>query len=113
MSLEVANKFKHKYNSIIHSYNSSAKASFKDGACKDITVGDCALNDDSIIQTIQLPMSVDICQETCFEFETCTLFQHTPANCTLFTRDYRQECKSAGGPPVIMTSITTYRYILI
>ena len=90
-------------NSIIYSNNSSVKASFKDGACKDITVGDCALNDDYVIQTIELPMSIDICQKSCFQIETCIVFQHTAANCTLFTQDYRQECKSAGGPPVIIT----------
>ena len=74
---------------------------FGDGACKDVTVGDCNLENEYVVQVIQLPISIEQCQFFCNSLTDCVVFQHKAESCTLLREDYRQQCKSAGGPTVI------------
>ena len=73
-----------------------------DGLCKDVTVGDCPLDDDYVIQTVSLTMPAELCQDLCFQQTNCVVFQHNAENCTLFREDYRQHCKTSGGPSVTL-----------
>ena len=73
---------------------------FGDGDCKEITVGDCPLKEEFVIETIVLPISAELCQELCYESSNCAVFQHSAENCTLLREDYRQDCETAGGPSV-------------
>ena len=73
---------------------------FGDGDCKGITVGDCQLKEEFVIETIVLPISAELCQELCYESSNCAVFQHSAENCTLLREDYRQDCETAGGPSV-------------
>ena len=53
--------------------------------CKDITLGDCHIREEYIIQSIQAP-TVAICQEACFLFADCKNFNFTQSF-TEFTSD--------------------------
>ena len=68
--------------------------------CKDVTVGGCFMKEDNVIETVSLPISVELCQDICSHTTNCTVFRHNAEYCTLLREDYRQECHNAGGPPV-------------
>ena len=73
---------------------------FGDGACKGVTVGDCQLLDEYVIETLSIGISADLCQDICQQKTNCVVFQHSAENCTLLTEDYRQDCGTSGGPTV-------------
>ena len=73
---------------------------FGEGACKDVTVGDCSLDEEYVIDVLTLPISAEQCQFYCNTLTDCVVFQHNSENCTLLKEDYRQSCKSSGGPAV-------------
>ena len=65
--------------------------------CKDITLGNCLLREEYIIQSIPAS-SVAICQEACFVFADCKIFNFDGTMCTLLNEDYRQECGTTAAP---------------
>ena len=73
---------------------------FGDDACKGVTVGDCQLLDEYVIETLSIGISADLCQDICQQKTNCVVFQHSAENCTLLTKDYRQDCGTSGGPTV-------------
>ena len=73
---------------------------FGDGACKGVTVGDCQLLDEYVIETLSIGISADLCQDICQQKTNCVVFQHSAETCTLLTEDYRQDCGTSGGPTV-------------
>ena len=82
---------------------------FGDGACKGVTVGDCQLLDEYVIETLSIGISADLCQDICQQKTNCVVFQHSAETCTLLTEDYRQDCGTSGGPTV---SVIWGKYIL-
>jgi len=70
-----------------------------DDECKDVTVGDCELQKEQIILRT-LISDASLCQFFCNTLTDCSVFQfnESNSNCTLLKEDYRQECKSSGGP---------------
>merc|ERR1711971_735239 len=79
-------------------YNIDNSRAFGDGACKGVTVGDCQLLDEYVIETLSIGISADLCQDICQQKTNCVVFQHSAENCTLLTEDYRQDCGTSGGP---------------
>ena len=65
--------------------------------CKDITLGDCHIREEYIIQSIQAPAAA-ICQEACFLFADCKNFNFNGSTCLLLKEDYRQECDTTAAP---------------
>ena len=65
--------------------------------CKDITLGDCHIREEYIIQSIQAPTAA-ICQEACFLFADCKNFNFNGSTCLLLKEDYRQECDTTAAP---------------
>merc|ERR1711971_436079 len=46
-------------------YNIDNSRAFGDGACKGVTVGDCQLLDEYVIETLSIGISADLCQDIC------------------------------------------------
>ena len=65
--------------------------------CRDITLGDCHIREEYIIQSIQAPTAA-ICQEACFLFADCKNFNFNGSTCLLLKEDYRQECDTTAAP---------------
>ena len=66
--------------------------------CKDVTVGDCSINWDDVIDEIDTALDFEQCQESCFETHDCAIFRFDGENCILFRKDYREDCHVIGGP---------------
>ena len=73
------------------------QSSLKLEECKDITLGDCSIREEYIIQSISAPTAA-ICQEACFLFADCNIFNFDGATCLLLNEDYRQECDTTAAP---------------
>ena len=87
--------------------------------CKDITLGDCHIREEYIIQSIQAPTAA-ICQEACFLFADCKNFNFNGSTCLLLKEDYRQECDTTAAPFVrynnellITYGIVSYNSVLV
>lgn len=68
------------------------------GDCEEVTVGDCTINLDEIIQEVTIFKDVDDCQHYCHGLVDCVLFRFDGKSCTLLHNDYRKDCHVAGGP---------------
>ena len=73
------------------------QSSLKLEECKDITLGDCSIREEYIIQSILAPTAA-ICQEACFLFADCNIFNFDGTTCLLLNEDYRQECDTTAAP---------------
>ena len=88
--------------------------------CKDITLGDCHIREEYIIQSIQAPTAA-ICQEACFLFADCKNFNFNGSTCLLLKEDYRQECDTTAAPFVRYNNeflitygiVSGYNYIIL
>ena len=78
------------------------QSSLKLEECKDITLGDCSIREEYIIQSISTPTAA-ICQEACFLFADCNIFNFDGTTCLLLNEDYRQECDTTAAPFVSWT----------
>ena len=69
--------------------------------CKDVTVGDCVLVGKHVTNDT-MHISQEQCQSICDAETDCTVFRYAKqnGNCTRCNKDYRQECRSGGGPAV-------------
>ena len=97
------------YISLSTTFLPSFNRSIGDGECKDVTVGDCVLDDeDVVLQTVT--DDAILCQFLCNSLTDCTVFQFSEAekSCILLTEDYRQDCKTSGGPEVKNLAVNTY-----
>ena len=68
-------------------------------ACKDVTLGDCTINPDFIIQEVS-GIPLEACQEACEIYANCEIFRFDGTNCMLLSYDYRQECRNSAAPVV-------------
>ena len=69
-----------------------------DEDCKDVTVGSCSFDANSIIQVVDIFTEVDQCQYYCTALDNCAVFRFDGTKCQLLTKDYRKDCKITGGP---------------
>ena len=69
--------------------------------CQDVTVGDCVLVGKEVTRDT-IHISQEQCQSICDAETDCAVFRYDKlnGNCTRCSKDYRQECRSGGGPAV-------------
>ena len=63
-----------------------------------MTVGDCYINWDDVVDEANTISDFEQCQQFCFESHECAIFRFDGKNCTLFRTDYRENCHVIGGP---------------
>ena len=66
--------------------------------CKDVTVGNCSINEDDIIDEDGEFTDLEQCQQYCLETSDCIIFRFDGEICTLLKADYRTDCDVIGGP---------------
>merc|ERR1719195_953060 len=70
--------------------------------CKDITIGDCPILDDSVVG--KHPYGRDVCHLLCTKDDACLFWRHdrtsegTKDECIFFSTDYHQDCETVAGP---------------
>merc|ERR1712212_829425 len=69
-----------------------------DNDCEGVTVGDCVVPFDDVIQNVNLFTDVRDCQFYCNALTNCELFRFNGTECTLLTKDYRKDCQKVAGP---------------
>jgi len=66
--------------------------------CIDITVGECLIDPNEVIEEVDTFTDVEECQQYCYDNVDCRFFRFDPNNCILFKNDYRMGCQVKGGP---------------
>ena len=75
----------------------------KNGFCEDVTLGNCTIKDEDIVDTINTPDALT-CQNICLILSDCFFFHFDKTkeddNCVLLRESYRQDCKTIASPVV-------------
>jgi len=66
--------------------------------CEGVTVGECLIPPEDVIQTVDIFTEVEDCQFYCNALTNCELFRFDGQNCTIMTKDYRKDCQIVAGP---------------
>merc|ERR1711862_66842 len=66
--------------------------------CEGVTVGECLIPPEDVIQTVNIFTEVQDCQFYCNALTNCELFRFDGQNCTIMTKDYRKDCQVVAGP---------------
>jgi len=66
--------------------------------CENVTVGECLIPPEDVIQTINIFTEVEDCQFYCNALTNCELFRFDGQNCTIMTKDYRKDCQVVAAP---------------
>jgi len=66
--------------------------------CENVTVGECLIPPEDVIQTIDIFTEVEDCQFYCNALTNCELFRFDGQNCTIMTKDYRKDCQVVAAP---------------
>ena len=84
-----------------------------DPMCKDVTLGNCPIDDDRVIQEID-GIPAEDCQAACLKYTNCIIYRFStqtdsePSHCQLLTYDYRQACKTTAAPIVSNQNLCFY-----
>jgi len=71
---------------------------YAENDCEGVTVGECLIPPEDVIQTVNIFTEVQDCQFYCNALTNCELFRFDGQNCTVMTKDYRKDCQVVAGP---------------